>query len=179
MDALMVLTRREIQLIASKVVVRPNAPLALDAASITLHLSNQFAHYQPHSPEPFVPPMEMPLLHTTVEAPGDGYILAPNGAVLASSEEVVEMPLGLMGFIQTRSSLARGFLMAHPSAGHIEPGYSGVVTFEIVNLSGFHYKLAPGMPIAKLFFLQLASEVEPGQGYNGRYQGSSGPLGMK
>lgn len=69
--------------------------------------------------------------------------------------------------------------MIHPSAGHIEPGYKGALTFELVNLSKFHYKLVPGMPIAKLFLMQLASEVPQEHGYNGRYQNAKGPIGMK
>jgi dCTP deaminase len=123
--------------------------------------------------------MEMPLSHTTIDQHGDGYVLQPNGTVLASSEETINMPLDLMGLMQTKSSLARGFLMIHPSAGHVEPGYKGVVTFELVNFSRFHYKLLPGMPIAKLFFMHLSSKIPQEIGYKGRYQNSTGPLGMK
>jgi dCTP deaminase len=176
----MILTHREIsQLIKDGAVSRPNLDPKLDAISLTLHLGNQFAQYQYTTTEPFIPPLDVPLSHVNIDRPGDGYILQPGSTVLAMSEEKISMPLNLMGFMQTKSSLARGFLMAHPSAGHIEPGYKGVVTFEIVNLSKFYYKLIPGMPIAKLFFLKLASEIEREHGYKGRYQDSTGPLGMK
>lgn len=176
----MVLTRQEIErLIDDKVVCRQGSIPVVDAVSVTLHLGNQLAYYQTPKTEPFVPPQEMPLSHITISGPADGYVLQPKGAVLAASDEAVAMPLGLMGLIQTRSSLARGFLMAHPSAGHIEPGYKGIITFELVNLSEFSYRLIPGMPIAKLFFLRLSSEIPPGQGYDGRYQNSTGPIGMK
>ncbi|WP_375766966.1 dCTP deaminase [Archangium gephyra] len=174
----MVLTHQEItQLVKDKSISRPNSEPVLDSISVTLHLGNQFAHYQASPTEPFVPPMEMPLSRVTLDRPEDGYVLQPNGTVLASSEEIITMPLNLMGLMQTRSSLARGFLMAHPCAGHIEPGYKGVVTFELVNFSNFHYKLIPGMPIAKLFFMKLAAEAT--LGYQGRYQNSTGPMGMK
>jgi dCTP deaminase len=176
----MILTHQEIaQLIEDKSIFRLRSKPVLDAISVTLHLGNQFASYQTPATEPFVPPMEMPLSVVTIDRPEDGYVLQPNGTVLASSEEIITMPLNLMGLMQTRSSLARGFLMAHPSSGHIEPGYKGVVTFELVNFSKFHYKLCPGMPIAKLFFMQLASTISQEQGYNGRYQNSTRPLGMK
>jgi dCTP deaminase len=179
-EVIMVLTHLEIaKLIADGAVMRPKAKPVLDAVSVTLHLGEQFAHYQPSTAEPFVPPMEMPLVHTRSELSAEGYVLHPGSAVLASSEEVIAMPLDLMGLMQTKSSLARGFLMIHPSAGHVEPGFKGVVTFEIVNLSNFHYRLLPGMPIGKLFFFRLVSEVAPEHGYSGRYQGSMGPIGMK
>ncbi len=87
------------------------------------------------------------------------------------------MPLDVMGFIQTKGSLARGFVMAHLCDGQIDPGYHGKITLELVNLGPVAYRLSPGMPIAQLFFMKLTSPVE--SGYQGRYQGATGPTSMK
>lgn len=98
------------------------------------------------------------------------------GKVLVCSEEILNMPLDIMGFVQTKGSLARGFLTVHMCDGQIDPGYRGKITLELFNFSDFYYKLVPGMAIAQLFLIELASSVI--EGYNGRYQNSDTPTSM-
>jgi dCTP deaminase len=82
-----------------------------------------------------------------------------------------------MGFIQTKGSLARGFLMAHMCDGQVDPGFRGKITFELANLSDFTYQLRVGMPIAQLFVARLTTPLR--SGYKGRYQASVGPTAMR
>lgn len=84
-----------------------------------------------------------------------------------------------MGFIQTKGSLARGFLFAHACDGQIDPGYSGKVTFEIMNFSEFYYRLVPEIPFATMFVHKIDPALTPPNGYHGRYQNSSEPTPMR
>lgn len=174
----MILTHKEItDLVNRGGIQNPGeGSIVVDLVSVTLHLSEQFTVYDANSQGAFTPPLALKTKTDTVE-PGGHYPLQPMGRVLACSREIVEMPLDLMGFIQTKGCLARGFLVVHMCDGQIDPGYRGKITFEIVNLSEFHYLLVPGMPVANLFFHKLVSSVQ--NGYEGRYQNSDGPTPMK
>lgn len=174
----MILANEELKtLVNSGVVARPDQDqVVVDLVSIGLHLSDTFVVYEPYQGEPLTPPTNMDTCTKRICA-NDAYILVPMGKVLACSQEIIRMPLDLMGFVQTKGSLARGFLMAHLCDGQIDPGYAGRITLEIVNLSDFNYRLEPGMPIAQLFFYALSSPV--GSGYSGRYQNSEEPTAMR
>ena len=151
---------------------KDKSQIIIDASSIGLHLDIQFTVYVGRPETPVTPPVELPTKTTTHP---DGYVIPPMGRVLACSEESISMPNKLMGFIQTKGSIARGFLTVHLCDGQIDPGYIGKITFEIVNFSDMYYLLKPGMPIAQLFVYELTEEVEP---YSGRYQGASTPTSM-
>ncbi|MDP2871992.1 MAG: dCTP deaminase, partial [Bacillota bacterium] len=174
-----VLTCNELESLVRQGVVRNprTGQVVVDLVSIGLHLDNQFLAYEPRTEEsPVTPPQELPTRLTIVSS-GDTYILPPGGKILACSEEVVAIPNDLMAFIQTKGSLARGFLTVHMCDAQIEPGYQGKITLEIVNFSDFSYELAPGMPIAQLFFVALLARMPTG--YCGRYQGAMGPTAMR
>jgi dCTP deaminase len=150
----------------------------VEAVSVMLHLDNQFSVYEEIPEQPFLPPKEIRSKTITVSR-DSFYVLPPHGQVIACTQETIKMPMDLMGFIQTRGSLARGFLMAHVCDGQIEPGYNGKITLEIVNLSNFYYKLVPGMEFCSLFFYKLDQKLNQTYAYNGRYQGSTNPTLMR
>lgn len=173
----MILSSRDLtQFVESGAIQRAHGNIDVDLVSIGLHLDQQFVEYAEQPSAPFVPPKELKTLTRAVGQDGE-YVLAPHGAVLACSEESVTMPCDLMGFIQTKGSLARGFLMAHTCDGQVDPGYNGKLTLELVNFSSFYYRLTPGMPIAQLFLVRLSQSVE--KGYSGRYLGADGPTPMR
>ena len=145
----------------------------VDYASITLHLGGEFLSYRGDS-TPFVPPQERP----TVRQVGQ-IVLPPNGKILGCTEEIVHMPTDMVGFVQTKGSLARGFLIVHLCDGQIDPGYRGAITLELVNLGDFYFILEPGMPIAQLFVHQLDESLSGQDGYSGRYQDSHSPTPMR
>lgn len=172
----MVLTKKKLdEIVAAGCVQNREKDVVIDTVSICLHLDNQFTEYAPYGGRAFTPPKTMETITKTIPH-GESYILPPNGKVLACSQEQVEMPNDLMGFIQTKGSIARGFLFAHMCDGQIDPGYKGKVTLELLNMSDFYYKLTPGMAVASLFFLNLDAEIIH---YNGRYQNSGNPTAMK
>jgi dCTP deaminase len=172
----MILSRPSLQrlLEGENPVVLANAgnEVIVDFVSYTLHLGNEFLYYHDPDLRPFVPPEERPT--ETREGP---VVLPPGGKVLGCTAEFVEMPNQYMGFVQTKGSLARGFLIVHLCDGQIDPGYRGCITLEIVNFSDFNYVLEPGMPIAQLFIQELSEGLNAG--YDGRFQGSHGPTPMR
>lgn len=172
----MIITKLGLQeLVNNKHIQNRNRDVVIDVASICLHLDNMFTTYDPYNGEPFIPPRTMPSTTKSI-APEDFYILPPGGIVLACTEEEVEIPTDKFGFVQTKGSIARGFISVHMSDGQVDPGYKGKITLELFNASHFYYKLAPGMQIASLFFIKTDVAVEP---YNGRYQGAGAPTTMK
>jgi dCTP deaminase len=173
----MILSTNELnEIVRSGAVTSAVRAVEVELVSICLHLDNQFCLYTEQLSNPVVPPLELRSENRQL-GPNDKYGLPPQGKVLACSEEIVNMPLNVMGWVQTKGSLARGFLVAHACDGQIDPGYNGKITFEVINLSDFYYELAPGMPFASLFFCRLSSPVDVG--YSGRYQRSFCPTPMR
>ena len=172
----MLLTKKNLKkLVDLKHITNKSGAVDVDVSSIGLKLDNQFTTYEPYEGEPFTPPKNMPHVTKTL-GEDESFILAPGQAVLACTQEFVKMPNDKFGLIQTKGSIARGFLSVHMSDGQIDPGYAGKVTLELVNMSNFYYKLVPGMPIASLFVFQTDEEVDS---YDGRYQSSSMPTAMR
>lgn len=119
---------------------------------------------------------EFPSALLTEEHIRDAYLtLAPLDAVLGCSREIVSMPLGYFGLVQTKGSLARLFVNLTCCDGQIEPGYRGKVTFEMVNLGSYAVKIPIGARIAQTYILRCSSRSTPA--YSGKYQGASGPTG--
>ncbi|MEZ7275760.1 dCTP deaminase [Pseudoalteromonas sp. 68 DY56-GL68] len=171
----MVLTQTSLQeLVTKQVVTRGSKDVIVDTTSIALHLDNQFTKYAPYNGEPFTPPRKMETTTTTLGEEGS-IILPPNGKLLACTQEVVSIPKDNFGLVQTKGSIARGFLFAHVCDGQIDPGYKGKITLELVNMSEFYYKLIPGMPVASLYLFQTDKSIDS---YQGRYQNSMSPTAM-
>jgi len=106
-------------------------------------------------------------------ASDDYLVLAPGDTVLACSYDVVNIPIGYFGFLQTKGSLARLFVSVHCSDSQIDPGFSGKITFEIINYSKMSIKIKPKQIVGNLYIFKASTkQVKP---YNGRYQNSNKP----
>ncbi|TNB46789.1 deoxycytidine deaminase [Martelella lutilitoris] len=100
-------------------------------------------------------------------------LLRPSECVLACSTDRIHMPAGYMGFIQTKGTLARLFVITHCTDPQIDSGFNGKITFEIVNLSPFEIVLPVGSPVAQLFVSRVSTENFPP--YSGKYRDSDIP----
>jgi deoxycytidine triphosphate deaminase len=100
-------------------------------------------------------------------------VLAPGECVLACSSEDVIMPLGYIGFVQTKGTLARLFVAAHCADAQIEPGFSGKVTLELMNQSPFQISIPVGANIAQIFIMRCSTDNS--KPYNGKYKSSDIP----
>jgi dCTP deaminase len=103
--------------------------------------------------------------------------LAPGQTALACSQESISMPLGYMGFLQTKGSLARLMCAVHMNDAQIEPGFTGRVTFEIANHAPFPIGLRVGAPVSQMFIFRCSDRNT--EGYEGRYGHSEIPTLFK
>jgi dCTP deaminase len=51
-------------------------------------------------------------------------------------------------------------VISHVTAGWIDPGFSGNIALEIINIGKIPVKLYPGMKICKLILFRLSSPAE-------------------
>lgn len=100
-------------------------------------------------------------------------IIKPNECILACSSDEINMPLGYLGFVQTKGTLARLFVSAHCSDSQIEPGFSGKITLELTNHSPFSISLPVGVNIAQIYILRCSTNNS--KPYNGKYKSSDLP----
>lgn len=99
---------------------------------------------------------------------GDEFVLHPGELVLAATFESLRLENTCVAQVLSRSSLGRlGLLSA--TAVHVQPGYHGCLTLELVNLANVPLRLSPGQRIAQIVPVPALGQTE---GYGGGYQDS-------
>jgi len=164
---------------AGRVRIDPYDPAMVQPSSIDVRLDRFFRVFENHRYPHIDPAVEQPDLTRLVEPEGDeAFILHPGEFVLASTYEVVSLPVDIASRLEGKSSLGRLGLLTHSTAGFIDPGFSGHVTLELSNVATLPIKLWPGMKIGQLCMFRLTSPAEHPYGsvkYGSRYQGQRGP----
>lgn len=99
-----------------------------------------------------------------------GYVLKPGEFVLGCTEERFNLPPEMEAVFQLKSSRGReGF--EHVLSGYIDPGFSGRLTLELVNVNRFHdLLLVPGMLIGQIRFMLLDDRPLKDYSQTGHYQ---------
>lgn len=108
--------------------------------------------------------------------PEQGFIVEPLEFLLGTTVETVKVGPGYAMQFTGKSSLARLGLLVHATAGHIDPGFEGKITLEIMNLRGKMFRLRAGMPIGQLLVFKLdADAIHPygDPALRSRYMGQS------
>ena len=102
------------------------------------------------------------------------YSLAPGEFVLAHTAELIRVPSDLECVFNLKSSRGReGF--DHLMAAYIDPGFSGRVTLELVNVNRYHrLPLEHGMRIGQLRFSTLDAMPLRSYAVTGRYMNDQG-----
>lgn len=142
-------------------------------ASIDLRLGTDFIELhrlERETLDPFAKSLEPEAREERVFVPmGDDLILHPGQFILGATLEFLGMPLHLSGEVLNRSSWARmGLIVA--TAVFVQPGYSGVLTLELVNMGSVPLRLRPGLRIAQLVVSQLPDKTSVGYGkVSGKY----------
>lgn len=80
----------------------------------------------------------------------EGITITPGQFLLGHSMEYIKLPDYICGNLEGRSSFARLGIEIHMTAGYIDPGFEGVITFEIYNAGPTTVKLFPGMRIGQI-----------------------------
>lgn len=99
------------------------------------------------------------------------YIIQPKEFVLMASNEILNIPNGILSFVQGRSSVARLGIQTE-QAGLIDAGFRGTITFEVYNQTNNPIKLYKGMRIAQVYFFKAQKALKPYSKSNGnKYRG--------
>ncbi len=84
--------------------------------------------------------------------PMNPFILHPNEFALASTLEYIILPNDIAGRLEGRSTWGRVGLQVHSTAGLVDPGFQGTLTFELHNMGKLPLPLYPGVRIAQISF---------------------------
>jgi dCTP deaminase len=97
--------------------------------------------------------MQQHMQHVKVK-PTEPFVLHPGEFALASTLEYVRVPLDLSARLEGRSTWGRLGLQIHATAGFVDPGFRGALTFELSNVSNIPLPLYPGVRISQICFFQ-------------------------
>ena len=171
------------EIYSGRVRIDPYDESMVQPSSVDVRLDRYFRVFENHRYPHIDPSIEQADLTRLVEPEGDEpFILHPGEFVLASTYEVITLPVDLASRLEGKSSLGRLGLVTHSTAGFIDPGFSGHVTLELSNLATLPIKLWPGMKIGQLCLFQLSSSAQFPYGserYGSRYQGQRGPTASR
>lgn len=106
--------------------------------------------------------------------PTEPFILHPGEFALASTLEFVKIPLDLAARLEGRSTWGRLGLQIHATAGFVDPGFVGALTFELSNVSMVPLPLYPGVRISQICFFETGTTHLPyGQKRYSKYSGKT------
>lgn len=108
--------------------------------------------------------------------------LHPGEFILGTTAEKITLDTTVAAKFEGKSSLGRMGAMTHVTAGFIDPGFSGQITLEIVNVSPWVLEFDSGMQIGQLVFTNLCTPASAGYGsavWGSRYQNQSGATAAK
>lgn len=107
------------------------------------------------------------------------YVLAPGEFVLGCTQEWVNIPAHMEAVFQLKSSRAReGY--EHVLAGYIDPGFSGKVTLELVNVNRYrNLYLVKDMLIGQLRFMKTDQPCRISYATKGHYQNDDSVMASK
>lgn len=108
------------------------------------------------------------------------YVLEPGEFILMASNEILNIPNGIMSFAQGRSSLARLAIQTE-QAGLIDAGFRGTITLEVTNQGTDPIILYPGMRVAQVWFIKAQRALVPygkdkGSKYNNQIEAMQSKL---
>lgn len=101
----------------------------------------------------------------------ESIVIAPGEFMLGHSMEYIKLPDTVCGNLEGRSSFARLGIEIHMTAGFIDPGFEGVITFEIYNSGPSAVRLYPGMRIGQLRFEVNEHPLRPYSKHDVKYKG--------
>ena len=108
--------------------------------------------------------------------------LHPGEFILGTTAEKITLDTTVAAKFEGKGSLGRMGAMTHVTAGFIDPGFSGQITLEIVNVSPWILEFDSGMQIGQLVFTNLCTPASAGYGsavWGSRYQNQSGATAAK
>jgi len=149
-------------LLSGEIVVTPlmNAKTQIGSSSIDLRLGTEFKLIRTIKQTHFdlsIPPEEMERQireYTEVVhiEPLEAFILHPGEFALGCTLEYLVLPDNIAGRLEGRSTWGRVGLQVHSTAGLVDPGFEGTLTFELHNMGKLPLPLFAGVRIAQISF---------------------------
>jgi dCTP deaminase len=148
---------------------------SIEPASLDVHLSRKMKYPAKRNNEPVAVDDESTYPeYAEIDTPRPR--VAAGDFALATTQETVQIPNGMVALLHGRSSVGRLGLFIE-NAGLIDPGFGGQITLELTNVEDYDIDLVAGMRIGQLTFHRV--ENAPLVGYsehNGnKYDGQRGP----
>lgn len=150
------------ELISGELVVTPlfNGLRQIGSSSIDVRLGTEFRYIKTSKQTHFDLSLPIDQLLAQVEQyseivrirPMESFILHPHDFVLASTLEYLVIPPRLTARLEGRSTWGRVGLQVHSTAGFVDPGFEGSLTFELHNMGKLALPLFPGIRIGQLSF---------------------------
>jgi dCTP deaminase len=107
-----------------------------------------------------------------VHLPGHGeFALHPGEFALGCTLEFIVLPSDIAGRLEGKSTWGRVGLQIHSTAGFVDPGFHGALTFELQNVGRVPIPLYPGMRVAQICFFECERSSIP---YGGKARSSYG-----
>ena len=161
--------------------IEPFHRQCLQPSSLDLHLSNQVRVFNNWELEVVdvkkkIDPSKI------IKIPPKGFIVHPSEFLLGATMEKFSLPNDMAAKLEGRSSLGRLGLIVHATAGYVDPGFSGELTFEISNLARIPIRIYAKMKIAQICFFQMSSQaLRPygSKGLGSKYFGQKGPTASR
>jgi dCTP deaminase len=108
------------------------------------------------------------------------FVLHPNEFALSCTLEYLKLPRDLAGRLEGKSTWGRVGLQVHSTAGFVDPGFTGSLTFELQNVGKVPIPLFPGMRVAQICFYETVSSYIPYTESGKRnYSGRAGVMGSQ
>ncbi|MEI7474530.1 MAG: dCTP deaminase [bacterium] len=102
------------------------------------------------------------------------FVLHPGEFALASTLEFIKVPLDLAARLEGRSTWGRLGLLIHATAGFVDPGFSGALTFELANIGQVPIPLYAGVRISQIcFFESKATKLSYAEKRYTKYSGKT------
>lgn len=136
-------------------------PKQIGTTSIDIRLGTSFQIYHPNQEGILDCSNEKSILSSEISSTIididfiDTITIAPKQFMLAHSMEYLDLPDFISAELDGRSSFARSGLQIHMTAGFVEPGFVGVLTYEIFNAGPNPIRLFPGLRIGQLRFIPV------------------------
>ncbi len=86
--------------------------------------------------------------------PLEPFVLHPGQFVLGCTLEYLKLPEDIAGRLEGRSTWGRLGLQIHSTAGFVDPGFCGNLTFELNNVGNVPISLYAGVRIAQISFYE-------------------------
>ncbi len=153
--------------------IEPFTRQQVGPASIDLHLGDSFRVFEKtrdvfHVREA----SDYKQLTRAVKVGRNGsFLIMPNELVQGITAETLTLPSTLSGRIEGRSRFARLGLLIHLSSGFIQPGSTGKVVLEILNVSPLPLALHPGTAICQV----IIEEARGATKYEGLFARQTAP----